>query len=127
VLEHVKDPELFVSELERISKKGYIEIPTSLEDNLVFENKNDHLWHIKFDDDKKKLLISKKIQIIEPILTVSSSQKLREYFRDSLVIELFWENSIEYSINKNDNINYKKISLFNLFRKFLSKKIRNLF
>ena len=61
VLEHVEDIEYFIKELERISKRGYIEVPTTLEDNLVFENKKDHLWHMNFDDTDLKLLISKQI------------------------------------------------------------------
>ena len=44
VIEHVEDFEFFVKELERISPRGYIELPTRLADNLVFENKNDHIW-----------------------------------------------------------------------------------
>ena len=39
VLEHVEDISYFLNELARVSKKGYIEVPTKLEDNLVFENK----------------------------------------------------------------------------------------
>ena len=39
VMEHVDDIEFFISELERVSQQGYIELPTMLEDNLVFENK----------------------------------------------------------------------------------------
>ena len=52
VMEHVQDIDYFIKELERISKKGYIEVPTKLEDNLVFENEKDHLWHIEYDDIK---------------------------------------------------------------------------
>ena len=37
VIEHVKDVEIFIKELQRVSSKGYIELPTKLEDNLVFE------------------------------------------------------------------------------------------
>ena len=61
VIEHVKDVKFFIKELERVSTKGYIELPTILEDNLVFENKKDHLWHMEFDDIKNQLLVSKKI------------------------------------------------------------------
>ena len=74
VIEHVKDVEIFIKELQRVSSKGYIELPTILEDNLVFENKNDHFWQMEFDDDENKLIISKKIQFLEPILTVSSAK-----------------------------------------------------
>ena len=126
VLEHVEDFKFFISELERVSKKGYIELPTKLEDNLVFENKNDHLWHMDFDDVNSKLLISNKLQYIEPILTVSMIQNLRENFKASLVLELYWEDKIDYDFVENDK-NMKKHNLLNLFRKFISKKLRSIY
>ena len=126
VLEHVKDFKFFINELERVSKKGYIELPTKLEDNLVFENKNDHLWHMDFDDVNSKLLISNKLQYIEPILTVSMIQNLRENFKGSLVLELYWEDKIDYDFVEN-NQNIKKHNLLNLFRKFISKKLRSIY
>ena len=126
VIEHVKDVEIFIKELQRVSSKGYIELPTKLEDNLVFENKKDHIWHMEFDDDKNQLIISKKIQFLEPVLTVSSAKKFLKYFRQSLVLELFWENSIEFNIVDKNLDNYKKISRFSLFRKFFSKLLRNI-
>ena len=126
VIEHVKDVELFIKELQRVSSKGYIELPTILEDNLVFENKKNHLWHMEFDDDKNQLIVSEKIQFLEPILTVSSSKKLLKYFRQSLVLELFWENSIEFTIKKRELNNYEKFSRLSLLRKFLSKLLRNI-
>ena len=126
VLEHVEDPKFFITEIERVSKKGYIELPTKLEDNLVFENKKDHLWHMDFDDVNLRLLITKKIQYFEPILTVSTLQNLRTNFKNSLVLELYWENKIDYDLIEND-IDFKKISLVTLIRKFFSKKIRLLF
>ena len=128
VLEHVEDPEFFLNEIQRVSSfGGYIEVPTKLEDNLVFENKNDHLWHIDFDDDENKLLISKKINYLEPVLTVSTIKKLNKYFRKSLVIELYWEKAINYSIDKNYIDKFEKFSNFTLFKKFISKKIRSIF
>jgi ubiquinone/menaquinone biosynthesis C-methylase UbiE len=126
VIEHVKDVELFIKELQRVSSKGYIELPTILEDNLVFENKKNHLWHMEFDDDKNQLVVSEKIQFLEPILTVSSSKKFLKYFRQSLVLELFWENSIEFTIKKSKLNNYEKFSRLSLLRKFLSKLLRNI-
>ena len=125
VIEHVKDPKKFIAELERVSKKGYIELPTKLEDNLVFENKKEHLWHMDFDDVNLELIISKKLQVFNPILTVSTVQKLREYFRKSLVIELYWENKIDYKIIEKNIVD--QMSLINLVRKFFSKKIRSIF
>ena len=127
VMEHVEDIDFFIKELERVSKKGYIELPTMLEDNLVFENKKDHLWHMDFDDVENKLLISKKIQYFEPVLTVSTIKKLNEVFRTSLVLELIWEDSINYIINRSTEDTFKKISVLNLLKKYFSKRLRMLF
>ena len=125
VLEHVKDFKFFINELERVSDKGYIELPTKLEDNLVFENKKDHLWHMDFNDVDSKLTISKKLQYMEPILTVSMLQEFRKNFKNSLILELYWENKIDYDFIENDQ-NFKKLSLISLFKKFFSKKIRSI-
>ena len=126
VLEHVEDYKFFINELERVSNKGYIELPTKLEDNLVFENKKDHLWHMDFNDVDSKLTISKKLQFVEPVLTVSMAHKLRKNFKSSFILELYWENKIDYDFT-DDDLNYDKFSLITLFRKFFSKKIRSIF
>ena len=126
VMEHVTDVDYFIKELERISTKGYIELPTILEDNLVFENKKDHLWHMEFDDIENELQISKKIQYLEPVITVSSIKKFAKYFRQSLILELYWENSIEFKKVEKNFDNYEKISRLVLFRKFFSKLFRNI-
>ena len=126
VLEHVEDYKFFINELERVSSKGYIELPTKLEDNLVFENKKAHIWQMDFDDDNSKLLISKKLQFMEPILTVSMIQQFRKNFKSSLILELYWENKIDYDFVESDT-SFEKLSLIRLLRKFFSKKIRSIF
>ena len=126
VLEHVEDYKFFINELERVSSKGYIELPTKLEDNLVFENKKAHIWQMEFDDDNSKLLISKKLQFIEPILTVSMLQQFRKNFKSSLILELYWENKIDYDFVESD-ASFEQLSLIRLFKKFFSKKIRSIF
>ena len=126
VIEHVKEVDIFIKELERISSKGYIEVPTKLEDNLVFENKKDHIWHMEFDDINYELIISNKIQYLEPLLTVSTIKYLSKIFRQSLVLELYWEKQIKYrKIEEKNKI--KKISRLNLLKKFISKNIRSIF
>ena len=127
VIEHVDDFEFFIKELERISSKGYIELPTRLGDNLVFENINDHIWWFCYDDTANKLVASKKNQLIDPFITVSMAKLFEETFRESLVIELAWEEKIEYTVdNKIKLEDFKKISFFTIFRKYLSKKIRTI-
>ena len=103
-------------------------MPTRLADNLVFENKKDHIWWFVYDDINNKLIASKKNQIIEPFITVSMIKNFEIIFRESIVIELIWENKIDYTINDDiKNNKYKSISFFKIFRKYLSKKFRNTF
>ncbi len=129
VLEHVEDIEYFIKELERVANSGYIEVPTRLEDNLVDVNEKAHIWWINFDDINNSLFITKRKQIIEPFLSVSTIQNLRKFFRDSLITEIFWESKINYLISKssNDLELYKKLFFFKIIKKFFSKKIRRLF
>ena len=128
VIEHVEDFEFFIKEIERISSKGYIELPSRLGDNLVFENKKDHIWWLFFDDLNNKLIASKKEIFIEPFLTVSLAKSLEALFRESLVIELIWDEKIDYEINdKIKQENFEKISFFKLIRKYFSKRIRSFF
>ena len=51
VIEHVEDLDFFIKEIERISNQGYIELPSKLGDNLVFENLTDHIWWFDYDDE----------------------------------------------------------------------------
>ena len=129
VLEHVEDVCFFIKELERVASGGYIEVPTRLEDNLVDVNEKAHIWWINFDDINNSLFITKRKQIVEPFLSVSTAQNLRKFFRDSLVTEIFWESKIDYLISENNNDIefYKKLSFLEIIKKFFSKKIRRLF
>ena len=127
VIEHVEDFEFFIKELERISSRGYIELPTRLGDNLVFENKNDHIWWFFYEDLNNKLIASKRNQLIDPFITVSTAKFFEEIFRESLVIEVLWENKIDYLIdNTIRQESIKKTSFLKILKKYLSKKIRNL-
>ena len=128
VIEHVEDFQFFIKELERITSKGYIELPSRLGDNLVFENKNDHIWWFYYDDISNKLIASERNQLINPFITVSMAKLLEGIFKESLTIELAWEEKIEYIIdNRIRHKDFKTISFFKIFRKYLSKKIRSIF
>ena len=121
------DFEFFIKELERISNKGYIELPSRLADNLVFENKNDHIWWFCYDDLENKIIASKRNQLVDPFITVSMAKILEQKFRESLVLELAWEDKIEYKIdNKIRHEDFNTISFFKIVKKYLSKKIRSL-
>ena len=125
VIEHVEDFEFFVKELERISSKGYIELPTRLADNLVFENRKDHIWWFTYNDVNNQIIASKRNQLIDPFITVSMGKLFEKIFRESFTLEIAWEEKIDYTID--NQIRYdgiKKISFFKLIKKYLSKKIR---
>ena len=125
VIEHVEDFEFFMKELERISTKGYIELPSRLGDNLIFENKNDHIWWFAYDDVNNQIIASKRNQLIDPFMTVSMGKLFEEIFRESFVLELAWEEKIEYKIDNKIRLDdFTKISFLKLIRKYLSKKIR---
>ena len=127
VIEHINDFEFFIKELERISSSGYIELPTRLGDNLVFENKNDHIWWFRFDDVDNQLIASKRNQLIDPFITVSMAKLFEEVFRENMVIELTWDEKINYKIDNTMKVeNFKKITFFKICRKFISKKIRTI-
>ena len=126
VIEHVEDFSFFIKELERVAKKGYIELPTRLGDNLVFENKSDHIWWFIFDDQRNKLVGSKRNQLVEPFMSVATSKIIDNYFRESMVLELYWEEKIDYVIDDSiRNLNMEKLSFFKIMKKYFSKKIRS--
>jgi len=125
VIEHVEDFEFFIKEIERISTKGYIELPSRLGDNLVFENKKDHIWWFTYEDVNNQIIASKRNQLIDPFITVSTGKLFEKIFRESLVLELAWEEKIEYEINnKIRHEDFQRISFFKLIKKYISKKIR---
>ena len=127
VIEHVDDIAHFIDEIQRISKKGYIELPSMLEDNIVLSDNSikDHKWFFQFDDVSKILLAEKKKQLIEPFLTHGLLfGSFRKNFRSSLVLELYWENEINFEF-KNFTIPVKKPLFLSIIKKYLSYKIRN--
>ena len=128
VIEHVEDFEFFIHEIERISKQGYIELPTRLGDNIVFENLKDHIWWFKYDDELNSLIVSKKNQILEPFVTVSTAKKLENIFRESLVMEIYWNDKIDFKYDQNlREEKSSQIKFLFLVKKYFSKIIRRLF
>ena len=127
VIEHVEDVSYFMREIQRISKQGYIELPSLLEDNIVLSDNSikDHKWFFQFDDVNRVLLVEKKKQLIEPFLTHGLLfGSFRKNFRSSLVLEFLWENEINFEF-KNFTIPIKKIYFYSIIKKYLSYRIRN--
>ncbi len=128
VLEHVPNLLEFVSEVERISKSGYIELPTKLNDNLVFgcdEDDVGHKWWFEYDDIKNKLIYSEKVDVLEKFITVGQIWKFQKFFEDSFLLQVYWEEKI--NLSKREPYKFdKKIYFFNLIKKYFSKKLRSL-
>tara|TARA_X000000368_G_scaffold363701_1_gene309012 strand:+ start:359 stop:1012 length:654 start_codon:yes stop_codon:yes gene_type:complete len=127
VMEHVPNLLEFKDELVRISKSGYIELPTKLYDNIVFgcdEEVLGHKWWFEFDDDRDVLLYTKKIDALEKFLSVGSTWKFQKFFEDSFLIQLYWENDFELEERPSFEIE-KKITFLLLVKKYFSKKIRD--
>ena len=71
------------------------------------------------------LLVSKKNQILEPFVSVSTSKKLEDIFRESLVIEIYWKDKINFKFDESLQLNsIKQINFISLIKKYFSKKIR---
>ena len=129
VLEHVPNLLEFVSELERIAKAGYIELPTKLNDNLVFgcdEEDVGHKWWFEYDDDNNQLLYTEKADVLEKFITVGQIWKFHKFFEDSLLLQVYWEEKIKLA--RREPVKFeKKIYFLGLVKKYFSKKLRNLF
>ena len=129
VLEHVPNLLEFKSELTRIGKSGYIELPTKFYDNLVFgsdEPDLGHKWWFEFNDDENILYYTKKIDAIEKFLSFGTSWKFQKYYEDSFILQFYWQDNFEIRERSKFTVE-KKISFLQLIKKYFSKKLRNLF
>ena len=100
ITEHVDSVDKFLKEITRIGKRGYIEVPTPLFDNLTHGNRTEHLWWLYFDDVNNELNYNPKIVTMNEQILPSQLTTMETFFRNSMVLELYWE----------DNIQYKKLS-----------------
>ena len=99
ILEHVNDPLAFLKEVTRISKRGYIEVPTPLIDNLVsgddIHDPFGHKWWVYFDDPEQTLVVRPRRHIVHKTVDIPELNKLYPFFRSSFVVELAWDNSMK--------------------------------
>ena len=113
--------------LHPINISVYYEIvSTNVRDNIVLSTNSidDHKWMFKFDDVDKVLLVEKKKQLIEPFITHGVLfNSLRKNFRSSLVLELYWENEINYEF-RDFTVKAKKPIFFSIIKKYFSHFLR---
>lgn len=112
VLEHVENPIQFIKEQSRVSKKGYIEVP-SLMGEYLFPKKS-HKWLILEIDgklilmDKKEVNFQSSLDLGELFLHYLPSQslgyKIMQYTHgDVETIRYEWEGEIEILVNPTDD------------------------
>ena len=126
VMEHVPNLIEFKNEVERIAKAGYIELPTKLNDNIVFgcdEEIFGHKWWFEFDDEKQVLLYTKKVDAIEKFLSVGQVWKFQKYYEDSFILQFHWKDTINLKEREPFEVE-RKITFLSLIKKYFSKKIR---
>lgn len=107
VIEHIPKNEFanFIKEIERVAKRGYIEVPRLFYEYLF--NFHVHRWLINFKDGKLLLLDKRKVKFshIQDVfyLMLKYGGKKKEITLINDFIELFiigyeWENRINYKI-----------------------------
>lgn len=153
VLEHSRDPEKFISEIQRVGKAGYIEVPDAFMERLT--NYGFHMTEIT-DQDGALLIRKKRGQIQDEELWELFKRKARGIFPHLISrypfnfhVRYYWSHNsggIKYKIVNPDYVfNWEppyvsadsaetgrlsiktrlhKIILF-LFRQFFSQNIRN--
>jgi len=102
--EHIPDSAAFCAELTRIGKRGFIEVPTPFFDNFVVGNSNPpphgHVSWVTFDNIKKEIVFKPRFQIVAEMAVPSDTTFLLPFFRDSMITEIYWEDSIKFRIDE---------------------------
>ncbi|MAV79230.1 MAG: hypothetical protein CBD31_02090 [Flavobacteriaceae bacterium TMED171] len=102
VLEHISNPEIFIKELMRVSKRGYIEVPSALFERIF--PYNIHCLEIDVLDDE--LIIHKKSKpIIDDFMHsfsyLDKNGRLGKIMYEnpkSFHVRLYWEDKIKFKI-----------------------------
>ena len=102
VLEHINTPELFLNELQRVGRAGYIETP-----NAVFERLVPYDVHVlEIMEVDNKLVIHKKSsskpdEYLNNLDIVKKLPKWNKFFYNNpelFHVRYFWENEIKYKV-----------------------------
>lgn len=105
LLEHVENPDKALSEIIRVAKKGYIEVPFGIVD--LFAPFPPHLWFCDYRDrtlafyqkEKKKNFFIQQTEtfgkkfFFHPLLQYLLSKEYRSVF-----ITLYWKNNLKYKV-----------------------------
>ncbi|HGJ66448.1 TPA: class I SAM-dependent methyltransferase, partial [bacterium] len=107
VLEHAEEPSIFISELMRVGKAGFIEVPTEISEKLY--GWEYHKWLFS-QDNSGKLLIKKKTQrnqfgqlFHQLYLKDQNYRKFHDEYYNILMIQYEWFEKIDYEIVNTDD------------------------
>ena len=109
ILEHMEDPHGFVKELERVGKRGYIETPSAVSEEIY--GWPFHKWKVS-RDETGILMESKEREIINPLLHPIFHKKHAEdsrYFRfyennlDLFLMMFEWDGKVPLQVNQKEN------------------------
>jgi len=105
VLEHVEDPKLMISELERVASRGYIEVPSEISERLY--GWPYHLWIFNLIDGK--LLIQQKVdpdQFGQLFHTLVAKDKgflrFHKKYHPIFLVHYEWEKNIDYEFRESN-------------------------
>jgi len=106
VLEHSSDPARFLSELQRVSKAGYIEVPNAFMERIV--PYVDHKLEI-MERDGRLLIKKKPKRILDPWFIRSISPRINDLLSRTLIknpfdfhTQLYWNVKIDFEIFDGD-------------------------
>ena len=105
VLEHISKPETFIQEMTRVSKRGYIEVPSALFERLFPYN----IHCLEIDCINQELIIQKKSKpVIDEFLSSfyyldkkGTLGKIMHNNPELFHVRLFWEGEIKFKIVNN--------------------------
>lgn len=104
ILEHIVPAEQFLNEMARVSKRGYITVPSSLSEKLFGWAK--HVWFISTDGNTLHLR-AKQRTLYDPELSElfhglhRQNVSFRKFYQENrhlFIVEHYWESSINFCI-----------------------------
>jgi len=99
VLEDIRDPIWVVSELARVSKKGYLECPTPASELLSYDGRmvgcQHHRWFVDFQQEPGTVLFRMKPHDLLARKRYVHASRLHTVDWDRLAHGIFWENTIQ--------------------------------
>jgi len=126
VLEHSKQPNRILGEMERVSKRGYIETPTKINEFINYE-RSYHNLVIIFKN--KKLIIQKKGdtkygklgKLIPYLMKDKLFQLLWRKYNSLFTVRAEWEETIDYRIVDDEEDEVVNLSSLDIIEKISCK------